>query len=676
MSPVTCWCETDAIVIPHCDVHHTQVGHLHPCRAQTQSAYFVLAFLLRLLLIDSQDQYQQALAHAVSLHQSGQLTAATDQYQQLLVRYPDSAELMQYLGIACLQTGKAGAAVNLFRSALQREPHDGGLLMNLGTALQQTGENAAAATVLKQALGYFPEHPALLANLGNCLLQLGEPVSALQHYQQSLHLNEHQPEVWRNVALCLLQRARVSEALDAIRRAEALAPGHPAILVAKGTILMEAMVPAEAAECFRQVLQQQPRAAEIWCNLGNALKRCHDMTGAFGALEKSLAGAPDYAEAHYSMGVWYEESGDAVQAEKHFRQALALDPYCARAWRSISHLGKGRCSAEDVGRMQMILEAESVSPLQRAEAAFALGKALEDGGDYSAAMDCYLQANRCVRDNIDYDPGADATLMTGLATCFSAEFIARNQREAMAGEGLIFIVGMPRSGTTLAEQILASHPQVSAGGERSDFPLAIAAELPMLGGADYTAAVATAEPGQLNQIARRYLMAVGEGQQPNQRHTDKLPMNFLNLGLISILFPAARVIHCRRHPVDTCLSVFRHHFAAHGHTYAYDLQELGAYYRHYERLMEHWRRVIPPESAFFELVYEDLINDQEGITRQLLAHCGLPWDDQCLQFHQTARPVATLSASQVRQPVYRDAIDRWKLYGDSIAPLLRALDQG
>ena len=311
-------------------------------------------------------------------------------------------------------------------------------------------------------------------------------------------------------------------------------------------------------------------------------------------------------------------------------------------------------------------------PCDRARLHFALGKALEDSGHRERSFHHLIQANAMQRKLAPYDEVATLSGLRSIETALDADFLRRQAGAGDPSSAPVFIVGMPRSGTSLVEQILASHDQVFGAGELDDFERETATLRPSPPreslGADLAALV---ESGRARELGAGYLARLAALAPGAIKITDKMPSNFRFVGLIHLALPNARVIAVRRNPVDTCLSCFSNLFAG-NLSWAYDLAELGRYYLAYESLMAHWRAVLP-QRVMIEVRYEDLVVDVEGQSRRLLAHCGLEWDPRCLDFHATPRSVRTASLAQVRQPVHRESIERWRAHEGRLGPLLREL---
>ena len=626
-------------------------------------------------MIDSGD-IQQALQHALQCHGAGDLGQAEQIYRRILGVNPKHADALHYLGVIGLQKGRFGDAAELIGKAVEFRPDYLDALANLGNVMQALGRYDEAVARYGQALELQPNSAATTANLANALLQSGQTLAAIENYEAALAIEPGLVDARRSLADALLSQGRPSEALRQITLAAGSEPEAPEMLVSMGNILQELGRSDDAIACFERVLAALPDFTPVYCNIGNVLRQLGRLSEAIEFYEKALRLDPNYVEGYYDLGVVWNELGDQEKALTSFRRAIALDRHFTKAWHAIASQSRSNLNDEDVQTMQQALRSSAeYSPEQRMHLEYALGKVQENDGNYDVAIEHYHTANGIRRDAVDYSVERDeAALFDNLKATFNSDFLARWSQAGVADTTPIFIIGMPRSGTTLAEQIIASHSSVFGGGELLTLPRVITERFPMQDGVDYTAALETASVSDFEFVANRYIASIRELDGKARHITDKLPTNFLNLGLIKILFPNARVIHCVRDARDTCYSIYKHFFSARGHHYAYDMEELGHYYNLYADLMAHWRQVFP--GGFFDLHYESMVGEQETTTRALLDACGLPWDPACLKFHKTTRPVATISASQVRQPIYTGSVGAWRNYEESLAPLLRVLDKG
>ncbi len=382
---------------------------------------------------------------------------------------------------------------------------------------------------------------------------------------------------------------------------------------------------------------------------------------------------PDAPDGYNNMGNVLKELGQLDEARAAFLKAVDLDPMSAGVYFNLADLKKFAPGDPHLTAMGTLAAKPEVLPeADRIHLDFALGKAYADVKDHRRSFQHLLSGNAVKRATISYDEQVDLAKFDRLETIFTRELIAAKSGGGDPSQRPIFILGMPRSGTTLVEQILASHPMVHGAGELETFKeVALAVPGPDGRTIPYPEFVPALDSSTLMNIGARYLATVNERVPKSERVTDKMPSNYYFVGLIPLALPNAKIIHTIRNPIDTCVSCFSKLFAG-PLNYAYDLGELGRYYKRYERLMEHWRRVLPPDQIL-DVRYEDVVADLQTQARRILAYCELPWNDRCLSFHETDRPVRTASATQVRRPIYKSAVGRWHDYEELLAPLLTAL---
>jgi len=526
--------------------------------------------------------------------------------------------------------GRLAEAEALYRRILVSEPRHADSLHLLGLIAAQTGRLEPAVALIAQALAMKPDFAEAHNNLGNVLQELGRSMEAAAAYRRAIGLKGDYAEAHNNLSHALRSLGQRPAAVEACLRAIAL----------------------------------QPRFAEAHNNLGNLLQDLGRPAEALAAYAQALALKPDYAEVHVNIGITQLMSGEKALAEQAVAQALAIDPDLPQAWYTRSDMKVFTPDDADIGKMEALLAAADVRGFGRQgrlRLLFALGKAWMEAGDADRAFAHLHAGNQLKRASFAYAVEDDVARHAAIARCFTPDMLSR-----MAGLGdpsdlPVFIVGMPRSGTTLIEQILASHPQLRGAGELELLPGLVdniaarpsAAALAAIG-QDYAQQLAALAPGVLRVV-------------------DKMPVNFRHVGLIRLMLPNARIIHCRRDPIDTCLSCYTKNFNGQ-QSYAYDLRELGLYHRSYDTLMQHWRAVLPAD-RFIEVNYEDVVQNLEAESQRLIAFCGLDWDKSCLTFNTTPRQVRTASVNQVRQSLYATSVGRWRPYAQHLAPLLAALEE-
>ncbi len=502
---------------------------------------------------------------------------------------------------------------------------------------------------------------------GLALHRQGRLSEAEQLYRAVAEPDANYPHAVYNLGLVKLQRGELDAAVPLLRQAVAanseLAEAHNALAVALGRLARY----DEAVAHFEQAVAARPDFAEAHCNLATALQPFGRHQEALAHFERALAISPDFAEAHHGRAAVLTTLGDLAAARLALERAIELAPRKAEFYRSLAESKRFTADNPHLAAIEALArDAASLPASEQVFLHFALGKVYADLGRHDAAFAHLLEGNALKRKEIVYDEAAVLERLVATQSLFTAEVISERRGLGDPSSVPVFVIGMPRSGTSLVEQILASHPQVHGAGELNDFEAAVATLAEMSG----TPADVGGE--ELRRIGSRYLERLSAAAPAAARVTDKMPANFRYAGLIHLALPNARIIHTRRDPVDTCLSCFASLFGG-DQPFAYDLAELGRYYRGYAGLMEHWRQVLPPE-VMLEVRYEELVADFAPQARRIVAHCGLDWDDACLDFHNTRRPVRTASAVQVRQPIYRSSVGRAAPYRHRLRSLLDALD--
>jgi tetratricopeptide (TPR) repeat protein len=499
---------------------------------------------------------------------------------------------------------------------------------------------------------------------------------------QSPSPHPHQQQVATDDVKLLLEAAvrheeqgKTDDLIATYRRIVFLRPDHSHAHNNLGVALGKQGKSEEALEHFQRALALDPHNAGTCNNIGKVFLALRRAEAAVEYFEKALAIDPRHALAHNNLGVLRRDRGDLVEALRHYDAAIASMPSFAQAHyhrTEIKTFSNGDC---DLKAIEALVRRPDLSPDEEPFAHFALGKAYEDTGDYNRAVEHLLKANRLRRQRIAYNEANVLRRFHDISNVFTRDLMEHFEGFGCASQVPIFVVGMPRSGSTLVEQILSSHPLVDGAGEVPSLERVAGIGREGRNGAvpfpDYVSAL---NRTSLREFGETYIQGLPTPGVGVSRITDKMLANFSYVGLIRLILPNARIIHTRRDPVETCMSCFSKPFTV-GHEYSYDLGEMGRYYRHYDGLMDHWRSLLPA-GAMFEVRYEDVVNDLEGQARRLIEYCGLEWNDRCLAFHRNKRPVETASGIQVRQPIFRSSLRRWHRYEASIGPLLQELEAG
>jgi cytochrome c-type biogenesis protein CcmH/NrfG len=470
----------------------------------------------------------------------------------------------------------------------------------------------------------------------------------------------------------LRRKGKLDEAIAAYRQAIRIKPDYAEAHCNLGVTLCDQGKLDEAIATYRQAIQIKPDYAEAHCNLGAALDDLGRPDEAVAVYRQAVVLKPNFAGVHNNLGLGLMQLGHMSEARAALERAVQLAPRNAKHRYDLGQITRFVGEDPFVAEMeQLARDSASLSVGDRIALHFALAKAYEDLGRHTEAFRQWLDGNALKRQQITYNEAMTLGVLDRARSEFTSEFIRTWQNVGHPSSVPVFIIGMMRSGSTLVEQILASHPQVFGGNELPYFPKAVQGMRMTPGGSTTFPERVSMTAKDYRDLGTRYLAEI-ERLAPGAAHiTDKMLSNFIFAGLIHLALPNAPIIHTIREPIDTCLSCFSKLFTKE-QNHTYDLAELGRYYRHYQALMAHWHRVLPP-GHILDVRYEDVVADLEGQARRIIAHCGLDWDPRCLAFYQTVRPVRTASVTQVRQPIYNSAVGRWRVHEEFLGPLLAEL---
>jgi len=428
---------------------------------------------------------------------------------------------------------------------------------------------------------------------------------------------------------------------------------------------------ARASKVYARAADLSPGDVEPLYRQGLVDNERGEGDAALGHFERALVIDKDYVPALFEAAKCHAAIGSLDVAEQYLRRVIDLRPAEGMAYYTLSHIRRSKMPGQDIDCIKDVLNKGPVSLENSIYLNFALAKIYDDDADYANAMRCYDEANRLKRSTYSYNLVDELPLYEGLKNQFSQEFFASRKRFGVVDKTPIFIVGMMRSGTSLVEQIISSHPDVYGAGELYDLSEVVVA---MLGRKLSDPGIFPAVDGlrrkQVKECAAEYIKRLRQHSSVAMHITDKMPMNFLLIGFIRLMFPQAKIVHCVRDPVDTCLSCYMQFFSG-DVKFAYNQKEMAGYYRLYLSLMEHWRTIAPDN--IFDLDYDRLVHEPGDMVRSLLAYCGLDWHEACLDFQDNKRRVATLSVAQVRKPMYTDSSKKWRRYSQYITDMTNAL---
>lgn len=678
---------------------------------------------------------EDALHRAYAHWNAGQADQAELFCQRVLAVWPGQADALHLLGVMAHAYGNLDLALQHLRQACQapRAPaiyfsnlaemcRQKGLLAegeragrravaldanmvagwnNLGIILQEAGKLEESLSCLERVVALQQDSPEAHNNLGNTCKRLGRLDRAEVHYGKALSFNPNYAEAHSNLANLLNEQGRVDQAAEEARRAIDLNPQMADAYINLAAVESSRYRFAETLRWLDALLTFAPLHAGGLAARAQALKRLDRLDEALVSAKRATEIAPESADAHNTLGqilqamerfdealdaferavslpglaaesalvnraVLFMEGGRKEEARAAFSRALEAFPHSAQAWFNQADLKVFTPDDPDIGRMEALLRDDGAqSHADRMALHFTLGKAYLDAQDSDRAFRHLNEGNRMKRSTFTFDSEATSRWLGQIAETFSPALFKAGKGAGDPSSLPVFVVGIPRSGTTLVEQILASHPAVHGAGELSHLQRLVD------GLGSYPTDVKALGKDALGRLGRDYLARVAPLAQGKRHVVDKMPANFLHAGLIRLILPNARIIHCRRDPVDTCLSCYTKLFTAE-QLFAYDLAELGRFHRDYQSLMAHWRKVLPKD-RFIEVDYETVVEDVEGQARRLIDFLGLAWDDACVRFHETRRTIRTASVNQVRQPIYKTSAGRWKAHARHLEPLLAAL---
>ncbi|MEO7278111.1 MAG: sulfotransferase [Sphingomicrobium sp.] len=609
------------------------------------------------------------------LRLAGRPDEAKAALEQAVKMDPKSAQALNNLGIAYYELGQFAEAVANYSLAIKARPNMAEAYNNLGNALRRTGDMDGAIQAYQDALTHRAIYPEAYNNLGTLLQQDRKFDEAEHALRKAIQHNPRYAEAHNNLALLYVSQKKDTEALRILGDALKFAPKNPQTLLITAKIQLRRGALQAAEQAGKLALAGEPENPEALTLMGQIFHETDRYDQAIEVLQKALEARADNPEALNFYGVALKSVGRLDEARDFILKALKLNDSMYGAYANLNDLvdfsdGIGE---ELFNRMEAILEAvpdqeaDQFLPLH-----FAYAKALDDRGQHEKALDHYIIGGRMKRAQLEYKETDTFGFFDSIRAAFPKEAFDDRKFAGLDDERPVFIVGMPRSGSTLVEQILSSHPDIYGAGEvkylsrslgqlRDRFP-----SLPK-----YPEMTGKMGPAQMEIVATSYQQQLSAGAGEAKRITDKLLTNYFFLGLINLLFPKAKVIHTQRDPVDTCLSGFTKLFKD-DMPHSYDLGELGRYYGKYRELMEHWDKVLP-KGFLTTVVYEDVVADTEKEARRLIEFLGLPWNDKCVDFHKSDRPVKTASVAQVRKPIYKTSVARGKKYGEGLKPLIDAV---
>ena len=565
-----------------------------------------------------QDPPQETINQLINFYNQGKFAAVVEQAQTLTEQYPDAFILWNIIGVANKGLGKSGEASKAFKKVTLLNPNYADGFNNLGVTLNDQGKLDEAIASYKQALSLKPDYTEAFNNMGNALQDQSKLDEAIRAYNKALAINPDYAEASYNLGVALTDKGKLDDAIEAYKKALSLKPNY----------------------------------AEASYNMGNAFKDKGELNEAIASYSKALSLKPDYAEAYNNMGNAFQDQGKIDEAIGAYNKALVIKPVYAEAHRNLSSLIKYNPDNTQVTLVRKMIKQTDLKEDDRCHLHYTFAKMKEDLGDLDAAYDNYVVGGKLRKKMLSYDFKQDKRTFDQIKiTAPKLKKISFNKPIEAATNTPIFILGMPRSGTTLVEQIISCHSQVHGAGELSYFSRF---------GGKLSQGVQDIKSGTLLKVRNSYLNEIKNISANKQIVTDKMPQNFLYIGLILKALPEAKIIHVKRDPAATCWSNFKHYFSQKGLGYSYTLNDTVAFFKLYKNLMKFWDQHYG--SKIYHLDYDRLTIDQEIETKKLIDHLELGWEDACLLPQDNKRSVRTASQQQVREKVYGGSSQAWRKF--------------
>jgi tetratricopeptide (TPR) repeat protein len=603
-------------------------------------------------------EHLRLLGHA--LMQQRRFGEAETKFKIAIVLAPDFPPLSEDLGSALAQQRKFEEAIPLFEQAIRQDPGLANAHKKLGQALAAVGRGREADEAFEAFFEKDPDTGAVAVGAEH--IRAGREEEAIQCFRQALKDNPDNVDAMRFLAAVYLKQERkLRDAEALLQRATQIAPDFAVAWFDLGLAFMKRAKRMEAIEAFSQATVLEPRNGIAWEKLATTTASAGYPEQAAEAFRKAVALSPNFAGFHMGYGHVLKTLGDQPASLRAYRKAIRLRPDFGEVYWSMANLKIFTFEDAEVEAMEDQLENTEMKEVTDVHFRFALGKAYEDRKDYDKAWAYYHSGNERQRSLVKYDPAENSVHQDAIRSYFTHDMLSKAEGNGYADEGPIFIVGLGRSGSTLIEQILASHSQVEGTEELSvlaNLSDTIARYRPDK--QQFPKILDTMRPLDWRALGLEYLDGTKRYRMTDKPiFTDKLPNNFPFVGLLHLILPNAKIINSRRHPLDTCLGNYKQLFG-HGQNFTYDIFDLGDYYKEYCLTMDHWNEVLP--GKVLDVHYEETVTDLEGQVARILAHCGLAFEEKCLRFHETERPVKTASSEQVRQPIYTGGMGKWRKY--------------
>ena len=585
------------------------------------------------------DNLQKKIQSVLQLFNQRQFNKAEELTKKLILENSKESFLFNILGICMASQDKTQESIKQFKEAINLKPDFFEAHFNLGNALTNLGEPNKAIICYKEAIKIKPDYSDAFNNLANVLIELEKTKEAIQYLNQAIKIKPDLAMAYYNLGRCYKKLNQNEEAI----------------------------------KNYKESIKIQPNLAMSYNNIGVIFKSIGKIEEAIRYYKKASELKPDFSEAFNNLGGTLMGLGKFDDAINYINKAISINPNLMEAHRHLSLIIKYNINHPHLNLMKKEINKKNITDEQKIHLSFAIGKALEDSHDYKNAFKHLYNANKLKRRSINYSIDDEKKNNLALQKIFSKKLFDKLKRKDYGYKEKvpIFIVGMPRSGSTLVEQILSSHSKVFGTGEVEILDHLIKKYFNIQKEIIFQEDPFNIDKSLFNKIGEEYIITIKKFSNLAEKITDKNLLNFRWIGLIKIILPNAKIIHCERNPKDNCLSIFKNFFARNTVDYSYDLVELAEYFNLYSNLMKHWNILLP--DFIYNISYDKLINGQKFETEKLLNFCNLKWEDDCLNFHKNKRFIGTASVTQSRQPIYKHSLESWKRYKNELKPLIETL---
>ena len=636
--------------------------------------------------MDHKESIQDQINSIIRLFSSGQTQEALHAIDALIKDYPNEPLLYNISGVFYKQTGQLDEAIKTFEKAITINPDYAEAHNNLGVTLQNLGLMDEAITSYENAIASHPNYAEAHNNLGVALQNLSLMDEAITSYENAIASNPNYAEAHNNLGNIFRELEQLNAAVKSYEKVVAINPDYPEAHFNLGNTLVELEQLETAVKSYEKVIAINPDYHQAHYNLGNTLAELGQLETAVKSYEKVIAINPDHPEAYFNLGSSLQQLGKLDQAIKSYEKAISIRPNYSGAYYNLSYLKKYTASDPQISKMQSLISSDDITQSGRIDLYFALAKVNENLDNQDELFKYLHEANSLRKEELSYSLDRSKTLFLNVKEIFSAPYpdIEKSLSSEPSTFKPIFIVGMPRSGTTLVEQIISSHHAVHGAGEFQDLRSLIAPILSddLIQGSKiastsigsnkiYLSSKASLPEAAFLSLRKQYLDVLSNLNVSESVITDKSLLNFRFIGFILTAFPEAKIVHMKRDARAICWSIYKSNFRNTGNGYSYNFDDLAGFYGLYTDLMDFWHQLFP--DRIYDMCYEDLTTNQEEETRKLLEYCELEWDDNCLNFHTSKRAVKTASALQVRQKMYQGSSEAWKKYKTHLQPLINDL---